>query len=329
MVFLTSFAALLFGGIFLSCSNSQKDSVEKDEISLGLSSSLNSIPLVIALEKGFFADEGLDVTVQKYPSGKLAMQAMLDGKIDFAPAADLPIIFNIFRGEKFCIPVTFSSSFTSTKILARKDADIRSAITLKNKRVGANKGTTSQFYLGAFLTDNGLSMSDIELVHYNTVDLPDALNKNEVDAISVWVPLDQKARKLLGDNLIELKAGEICRTTFSLVVNNDFKVNRRSAVEKMIRALHEAANYSKTNRSEAITIIAENFSVDRESVESVWDEFKFGTFLDQAFLIGLDDMARWSIENEFIQQQKVPNFYNYICPEFLESIYPEEVSIIR
>lgn len=41
---------------------------------------LIGMPFFIAEQQGFFADEGLQVTLQRYPFGKLALEAMLRGE---------------------------------------------------------------------------------------------------------------------------------------------------------------------------------------------------------------------------------------------------------
>jgi len=86
------------------------------KVTLGISKSFLSIPVYIAQEQGYFAYEGLDITIQEYPSGKLATQAMLAGEMDISTVADMPIVYNSFAGEDFCIFATFSRSTTSPKV---------------------------------------------------------------------------------------------------------------------------------------------------------------------------------------------------------------------
>ena len=315
-----------------SCSSKKTrlDAEKKQQpLTLGVSKSMMATPVYIAYEKGLFAREGLDVTLKEFGSGKLATRAMLSGQIDVSTVADLPIVFNAFDGADFCVLATFTASYRFAQIVVRSDRGIQNAADLKNKKIGANRGTTSHFYLGAFLTDNGLSMTDVEMRNYGTPELAEALIRGDVDAISVWAPHEQKALNQLKTKAVLLKGGEIYRTTFSLAANKGFSKKRRDVATRLIRALNAAARFCTDHREEAETIIATTFSLRRSVVSAYWDEYRFGTFLDQAFLTGLDDVARWAIENKFVTQSEIPNFFNYVCPEVLASVYPDDVSIVR
>jgi NitT/TauT family transport system substrate-binding protein len=158
----------------------------KEKVSLGISKSFLSIPVYIAKEKGFFSDEGIEIIIKEYGSGKLATKSMFNGEVDISTVADIPVVFNSFKRQDFCVFATFTTSYHFVSLLTRNDTGIKTGADLKGKRIGANKGTSSHFYLAVFLADNQLSASDVEIIHYKTIELPNALKNNEVDAISVW-----------------------------------------------------------------------------------------------------------------------------------------------
>ncbi len=296
---------------------------------LGISKSFLSIPVYIAQEQGYFADAGLDLTIREYPSGKLATQAMLAGDMDISTVADMPIVVNSFRREDFCVAATFTSSYAFVKLIARQDSGIRTAADLKGKKIGLNRGTSSHFFLATLLIHHHLSMPDVEILHRKTVDLPDALNSGEADAVSVWQPYAQQAQQLLGNNALELPGGEIYRATFSFAVRKGFATERREILEAFLRAIDNAATFILQHRDESQDIIVKRFGLDRQIVREAWDDFTFGISLDHAFLIGLEDIARWSIRNQFTDQDDVPNYLNYICSAALEAVKPESITLIR
>jgi NitT/TauT family transport system substrate-binding protein len=326
------FAAIMLmviGIFFTSCEPPPEPVAEKEKISLGISRSFLSIPIYLAKELGFFASEGLDITIHEYGSGKLATDAMLRGEVNISTVADMPIVFNSFKEQDFCVFSTFTSSYSFVKIVGRKDKGIRTAKELKGKKIGTNRGTSSHFYLGAFLTYNHLSLEDIEIVHKKTGQLPDALISGEVDAISIWPPHTQKALITLGDNVIILESPEIYRTTFSLAAKTGLVHNRRPALEKILRALDKSALYMLSDREKAVNALVEIFNVEKEVLNTVFDEYHFGIFLDQALLVGLDDIARWAKENRFVDRKKIPNYLDHLCTEALDAVKPNAVTIIR
>ena len=133
----------------------------------------------------------------------------------------------------------------------------------------------------------------------------------------------------MADNAIELPSPEIYRATFSFAAKEGFVKDRRHTIEKFLRAMGKAATFIQENREESQAIIAKNFNIEKEIVSRLWDDYTFGTFLDQALLYGLDDVARWAIENRFTDKEEIANFFNYLCPDTLDAVKPGAVTIIR
>ena len=53
----------------------------------------------LAQEQGYFADNGLEVTIREYEAGKLAADALLAGEVDIATAADFVLVSNSFDND--------------------------------------------------------------------------------------------------------------------------------------------------------------------------------------------------------------------------------------
>jgi len=296
---------------------------------LGISKSFLSIPVYIAQNQGYFENEGLDITIKEYGSGKAATESMFNGEVDISTVADMPVVLNSFSREDFCIISTFTSSYDFVKIIARKDTGIRTGADLKGKKVGAHRGTSSHFYLAVFLLHNRLSISEVEMINIRTVDLPTALKNNEVDAISVWEPYAQEARRLLQANARELPDSEIYRTTFSFTVLKNYAQDKQEIIKKFLRAIDKACVFIQNNREKSQEIIAENFKVDRDIVDVLWDGYVFEIFLDQSLLTSWDDIARWVIENSLTDKKTIPNYLSYIHMDALDAVKHESITVIR
>ena len=313
---------------FMSCKLGES-SKTKEKVRLGVSKSFLSVPVYIAKEQGYFSEEGLDVTITEYSSDKLATKGLFAGEVDISTVADMPVVFNSFKRQDFCIFATFAYSYPFVKIIARKDRDIKTGADLKGKRVGVNLGTSSHFFLGVFLIHNQLPISEVELVNIKTVDLPLALKNNEVAAVSAWQPYSQEAHRLLQDNAIELPSSEIYRATFNFAAIKSFAKNNPEILKKLLSAIDKAAGFIKNNKEKSQEIIVESFNVDKEIVRAAWDDFIFDISLDQSLLVSWDEIARWAIENKFTDSEKLPNYLDFIYMDALEAIKPESITIIR
>jgi len=321
--------ALVVGTYFFVSCTSREFPKSREKVRLGISRSFLSVPVYIAKEQGYFPEEGLDVEVKEYSSGKMATKALFAGEVDISTVADMPVVLNSFKREDFCIFATFIHSYPFVKIIARKDKGIKTGADLKGKRVGANRGTSSHFFLVVFLIHNRLSISDVEMVHIRTVDLPAALKNGGVDAISVWQPYTQKAKKLLKDNAIELPSSDIYRTTFNFAVMKGFAKEHPETLKRFLKAIDKAATFIKKNRETSQDIIAETFKLDKDTVSAACDDCTFKLSLDQALLVAWDEIARWAIQNNFTDKKELPNYLNFVYLDALEAIKPETITIIR
>ena len=320
-------ALLVCGLVFVSCKSNETKIKEK--ITVGISTSFLSIPVYIAQKQGFFSDEGLDVTVKEYSSGKMASKALYAGEVDIATVADMPVVFNSFKRNDYCIFATFTHSYTFVKIIARKDMGVKTGADLKDRKVGVNRGTSSHFFLEVFLLHNRLSSSDVEMINIRTVDLASALKHNEVDAISVWQPYSQKAKQLLGVNAIGLPASDIYRTTFNFASMKRFSKEHPEMLERFLRAIDKAAAFTRKDREKTQEIIAGIFNLDKNVVGAALNDFVFGISLDQSLLVSWDEIARWAIRNKLVNKKNIPNYLNYICSDALEAVKKESVTLIR
>ena len=301
----------------------------REKIRLGVSKSFFSVPIYIAKKQGYFAEEGLDVTITEYSSGKLVTKGLFAGEVDISTVADMPIVFNSFKRQDFCIFSTFTYSYQFVKIIGRKDRGIKTGADLKGKKVGVNLGTSSHFFLGVFLIHNKVPISEVELVNIKTVDMPVALKNNEVDAVSVWQPYSQETHRLLQDNAIELPNSEIYRATFNFAAIKSFAKDHPELLKKFLSAIDKAAGFIKNNKEKSQEIIVESFNVDKEIVRAAWDDFVFDISLDQSLLVSWDEIARWTIKNKFTDSKKLPNYLDFIYMDALEAISPESITIIR
>jgi len=256
-------------------------------------------------------------------------KALFTGEVAISTVADMPVVFNSFKRQDFCIIATFTYSYPFVKIIARKDSGIKKGVDLKGKKVGVNRGTSSHFFLAVSLIHNRLSISDVEMINIKTVDLPAALKNNEVDAISVWQPYTLTAMQLLGDNAIELPSAEIYRTTFNFAVMKTFAKEHPETLQRFLRAIDKAAAFIRNDREKAQEIIAGSFNLDKNVVNAVWDDFVFGISLDQSLLVSWDNIARWVIENRLVNKNQIPNYLNYICLDALQAVKPNSITIIR
>lgn len=326
---LLAIIAIALSGYFWSSSQFQKPAGPPEKLVIAGGNQPNNGSVYVALAKGYFAHEGLDVTFHPYPSGKDALNSVLEGKADMAIPAETPIMFSGLRGEKLAVVATIAASDKIPAIIARKDRGISSPGDLKGKKTGVYLGTTSQFFLDIWLTSHRIPREGVRVVNLKPEEMVDALVNGDVDAISIWNPQAHRAQKELGANAVAFYGEGIYRITFGLVAAPSLVKEKPETVKRVLRALVRASNFMAQNREESIRIAAEQTKTDKVAIGDVWNDYSFAVTLDQSFLTALEDEARWAIKNKLTEATQVPNYLNFIYLDGLKAVRPEGVTIIH
>jgi NitT/TauT family transport system substrate-binding protein len=300
-----------------------------ERVTLGAEASLLSSSVWIADYKGYFKDEGLDVTLKKFDSGKQSFQAMLKGEVDLSTVAPTPLMFSSFERDDFCIFATFAHAEEDIKVIACKDKGISTSQDLIGKKIGTPAGTTGQFFVETYLIQNEIPASQVEIVDIAPSGLPGALANGEIDAIVIWEPHANNARQLLQNKAIRLPSSDVYQVNFNFMAMKEFAQDNPVILERFLRAIKRATIYINNNKQESQTIVARMLELDEELTAILHNVFTFEMSLNQSLIITIEDEARWAIRSKLTDKTEVPNYIDYIYIDAMEKVSPEAITIIR
>ena len=154
-------------------------------------------PLYVAIERGYFAQQGLEVELVSTPGGVSSFVVLASGRAEVVVGGLGAALFNAAaRGLDFKVvgPVHMEKPPVSTPLVVSKKAydsgQIRSVRDLKGKRVAVNVlGSATEFWLNAALLKGGLSMDDVQVVAVNFPEVPAALENGALAAGLLGEPL--------------------------------------------------------------------------------------------------------------------------------------------
>lgn len=283
----------------------------------------------VAMAKGYFAEEGLEVRPILRTFGKAALQTVLENKSDFATVAETPVMFSVLKGAKIFVVANIEASSTNNAIVARKDSGIEEPGDLKGKRIGFIPGTTSDFFLDSLLTANGLTRKQIRAVPMLPEEMQDAIMAKKVDAVSIWNYPLTLIKHQLGQNGTIFYDREIYTETFNIAAHQDFVRKNPQATRNFLRALIRAENFVAKNPDAAQAIMSSATKVDKELIHEVWNDFNYRVMLDQTLLITLEDETRWAMKNGLTDRTDMPNYMDIIHPDSLRSVKSEAAEMHR
>lgn len=301
---------------------------DKKSLRLAMPMQPSSALLLIAIEKGLFSVNGLDITVEKYPSGKRALnEGLLSGNADIVSSSDIPVALAGMERSDFKIIAAIFSESNVNCVIARKTAGIESPKDLKGKRIATQHASAVHFFLHRFILYHGLTYKDFHLSFMKAEELPEALSTARIDAFSMREPYISQAKKLLGDNAVLFYAPGIYTQMEIFVVKKSIAMEKPDAVRRLLIALLQAEQLVLEHSEEAARIIADQFDIDGPSANRVLQGI--GIFLPQSLVLILEDGARWAKGSGLTGNSSVPNYLEVIDYHALAELKPERVSIFR
>lgn len=237
------------------CGNSN-DNTQKDlqPITIGLMPDTDSLPFIIAKEKGYFAEEGIEVNIQQYKSAMDRDSALQSGNLDGAVSDMLAVAFAKAGG--FDVKVT---SFTdgSYKLIASKDAGINNVKALAGKDVAVSRNTIIEYVTDQILAKEGMDSESINKVIIPQIPTRlEMLQNGKLAAATLPEPMASIAVSngctyVTGSDELGINPGVIMFTAKTVD-------NKTAEIAAMYRAYNKAVDYlNNTSRDEYIDLVVE------------------------------------------------------------------------
>ncbi len=312
-----------------ACAQEQsQDKVAAEKITFAAYSGDVGTLFYIAEERGYFKDNGLDLTINHYEAGKLSTDALVAGEADIAVGADFVFVSNSFDNPDLRTFGTIAVA-QDCKLISRKDHWIKKPEDLKGKKIGITRKSSGEFYLGRFLTFHELSIADVEIIDLKPSKIVEAITNGSIDAALTWEPYIYNIKRSLGENGIVWPGQSGQDFYFLLITKQDWLKSHSPAVERLLKAFIQAEQFVKNNAKMAKGFLKNRAKYTSDYIDYVWEGLNFTVKLPQALLLAMDDQARWRIENKLTDKTRIPNYLKYIYLDGLKKQKPEAVTIIH
>jgi NitT/TauT family transport system substrate-binding protein len=262
-----------------ACAPAASPTPAMTKLNLGYSTWVGYGPLFIARDKGYFKDEGLDVTLTKVEDPKDRFTALAGKQLD-GLVTTIDTLVQYWKAEtpfKFILGLDDSSG--GDGIIAKPE--INSVKDLKGKKIGVNVGSVSHYFLDYEFQQNGLSDNDVTLIKMKQGDVPAAFATGNIDAGVTWEPHLSKAVKGGAKLLITSKEtpGLIVDV---LVLRGDVIQANPNAAKALVRAWNKSIDYWKSNAEDADTVMAKGLAGFYNTADDIKADLAGATLYDAA-----------------------------------------------
>jgi len=259
---------------------------EKVSIALGWIPGGERTHYYVARARGFFAEEGLDVSILPGKGATDAITKVASGNADFAEAGFESLLVAKARGDVPLTGVMVVMSKMPDALIVTAGSGIKSLADLTGKKVATSPFTSSNGPWPYLLKNNGIDPAKVQLLKVDAAALTPMLAAGQVDGIIQFVtnlPLTDAALNAVGKKGQTLAWSDygLQGYSVSLMVSDKTLATRRDMVVKVVRAVkrgmeavrqdpHKAAEDLKASIPEADVALTE--AVVRASLPVMFNE---------------------------------------------------------
>jgi NitT/TauT family transport system substrate-binding protein len=276
-----------------------------EKVRLSFRNEVTSLDFLIAIEEGYFADEGLEVELVPWTGSDEMLPALAQGKVDLGASGPFgPSYANVIqRGGRVRLVRARSVHAVDhcpyAAYVARPELLDSGRLTgiesLRGLRVSTDRTTKSLYFLELLLAPGGLTIDDVKIVEVPAEVRALALERNQIDVVELTEPRIFQAvssgygRVWRGIN--ELAPGR--QNTF-VVFGRRLLDERRDLGVKAMRALSRAVEqYLEQGKSDRnVELIARRTRMDPEAVRQIcWPAWSTDGRIDPDALVEFEEWA--------------------------------------
>ncbi|WP_084781175.1 ABC transporter substrate-binding protein [Salinivibrio sp. DV] len=270
-------------------------------------------PIIIAKKQGFFASHGVNVSLLPVHGGVKSFNTLMAGEADLATVSETVAMFNSFQRDDFNILASFVESNNDVKLWSLTLPIHQSLDVLANARIGVVQSSASEFFLDLMLNLNGLSELPIRKAYYSPDQLPGALLRGEVDAISIWEPYGYQVMQEAQQRVSQFNSKGLHNLSFLLASRSPLNIHQHQRMRQVIAGLNDAIDYIHLHPDESKTVVADYLSMPDNQLAWLWQDYLFRLSLSDALLLSLKNQAMWAREAGLVAGTE-PGFRRLLNP---------------
>jgi len=292
------------------------------KIKIGWVFAMANAPVVIAQEKGFYKEVGLDAEIISFTSGPIVHQALAAGQLDMAYIGSPPVYHWYSRGLKS--KILAKVNYGQAAVVTRKDSGIDSIKDLKGKKLaGVKKGSGMDVLLRGYVLGeaSGLdSQKDLRIIPMPSGNMGPSVESGTVDAAFMWEPFTSQSL-LRGETKVIFDMNEAVPKYPWFVVMSppEFLQKNSDTVYKALKAHRMAVDYLNSGPDAGNDAIAKAFKLkditdDKGVKHSAFDVVKkarerigWEWELKQQDMAFIQRLMDWSKDLRFIKRKLTPD----------------------
>ena len=287
------------------------ESADKRPIRLAyLQNDIHHLPCWVALEKGFYAREGLEVQVAGiFKAGPELMSAFSAGALDAGYVGEAPATTAV-ANKTAKVVVLAQVNVEGSALVVKKDSPFQKVTDLAGKSVAIpGHATVQDFLFKKALLNNKIDQKQVKTLVIKPPEMIGALRTDQVEAFIAWEPFPAKAQTMEVGRVLaysrELWKDHPCCV---LAVEAKFLETQPDSAKRLVRAHVKATDFIQQNPEEAVKIGVKYTGLDEKTIALALKNVRYTYHLsvegEKEYVDFLSQMKYIKVENprDFIRE---------------------------
>ena len=284
--------------------------------------SVNNDSIWMAMEKGFYQQEGLDTTYRLFPSGTTAFQAFQTGQGDIVMTGDLPSVQYFFRANgDYRTIAAIERDAKGYVAVAQKS--ITRPQDLAGKTIATRVGSTGSWFISEYLSKNGVDASKVAVKNLDTQVLPAALCGGDIAAFFIWQPVGSRTLEICPDKAHYLTDASGYVQGYLVAGARPQWLNSaqgRDIAVRWLRATMQGRDVAEKDFGAVAAYAKSKLDLSEKATREQWDTNIRPLALDKIYYDDFCSLSRWA-QAEKMTERKI-DFQQLTWPEGLKAIDP-------
>ena len=285
---------------FNGCDGSGKVGGSSDApIQFAYQNRIGSAACIVAVEKGFLQEAGLNVEAFRFNSGPACAEALYSGSADIGAMGDTTALIASSRGAPLTIIGSHGAGEHRHRLVTMPDNGVSRPADLAGRRVAVKKGTSTYGGYLAWLKKNGVDPSEVDTMNMRPSEMPDALAAGSIDAFVASEPTPSLA-EARGAEEVATMGGLGNEYPIFLLAKQSLLAHRPDEMRRFLRAIQRAERFIAERPEETARLLARITGLDAEVSRRAMQRHRYALRLDEAIRRSLRDTAEFLVSEGII-----------------------------
>lgn len=255
--------------LVLTACGGSKSADTPTKLTVGYIPVMIDAPLYVAIEKGYFKQENLDIQLAPLAGGTDVITQTATGNFDVGLGGLGVATFNALEkkiGITVVAPLHSETPPVTTPLVVSKKAydsgQIKSVADLRGKKVAINAaGSATEYWLARALEKGGLKLSDVQVENVAFSDVPAALENGAISAAMLGEPVVTQAKD---KGQVQVLSDDFISGFFPTIVlyNTKFAQQKKGPAQSFMNAYIKACRDLQGDafKTDAIATIVEKYT---------------------------------------------------------------------